>query len=259
MEDVAQRDGDPRDATRPLSVDQAANGVPRSPASTAPTGVTASPTTPSWPGSNRSPRGAAWPAGSTSASNGPATASRGGGRPRGEQIDRGLWVSYVATVADGPPTLLHGDAHIGNTYVLPDDTVGFLDWQVVRRGNHCLDLGYFLQGAISVADRQAHEADLVAHYHQSLDLPDDERPDLDAVWLRYRASVAHGLTLWLATAASDWQRPEVSLRSPSATPPRSWTSRRRAPSTSSLGSLRPRRLARRRVRRRRGGGRCRGR
>src|SRR4051812_44556978 len=46
-----------------------------------------------------------------------------------------VWSDYIATVNIGPHTLLHGDAHIGNTYVLPDDTVGFLDWQVLRRGN----------------------------------------------------------------------------------------------------------------------------
>ena len=76
MEDVTQRDGDPRDATRPLSIAQAANGV----AALArlhsaywgrriaddPQMTWIEPFT-AW---------AAWLAGSTSASNGPATASR---------------------------------------------------------------------------------------------------------------------------------------------------------------------------------------
>ena len=35
-------------------------------------------------------------------------------------------------------------------------------------------------------------------------------PTAEDLWLRYRASAAHGLALWLVTAASDWQRPEVS-------------------------------------------------
>lgn len=212
MEDVTQRGGDPRDATRPLSIDQAANGV----------AALARLHSAYWGSRLTDDPGLSWiepftPWGSM-ARGVDIGIQRAGDRipPEvadlgGEQIDRGHWVNYVATVADEPSTLLHGDAHIGNTYVLPDDTVGFLDWQVVRRGNHCLDLGYFLQGAVTIADRQANEADLVAHYHRSLDLPDGECPDLDAVWLRYRASVAHGLTLWLATAASTWQRPEVSL------------------------------------------------
>ena len=51
----------------------------------------------------------------------------------GEQIEH-EWFRYAATLSDGPLTLLHGDVDIPNTYVLPGDRVGFLDWQVLRRG-----------------------------------------------------------------------------------------------------------------------------
>ena len=38
------------------------------------------------------------------------------------------------------------------------------------------------------------------------------RCSADEIWLRYRASVAHGLTLWLVTAsAGEWQRTDVSV------------------------------------------------
>ena len=129
----------------------------------------------------------------------------------GKEIMRDVWAPFIATLATGGQTLLHGDPHIGNTYVLPDNGVGFLDWQVLRTGNPSIDLGYFLQGACTVEDRRAAEHDLVAEYHAALELPADERPSLDDVWLRYRASTAHGLTMWLVTAASDWQRAEVSV------------------------------------------------
>ena len=75
-----------------------------------------------------------------------------------------------------PGTLLHGDPHIGNTYVLPDDEVGFLDWQVLRRGSFSLDLGYFLQGAVEIEDRRRCESDLIDEYQSALGLPADERP-----------------------------------------------------------------------------------
>jgi Ser/Thr protein kinase RdoA (MazF antagonist) len=130
----------------------------------------------------------------------------------GEEIESGHWARYVDTLGDGSQTLLHGDAHIGNTYVLPDDEVGFLDWQVLRRGNSSLDLGYFLQGAVTIDDRRACERDLVEEYCAALVVGDEDRPTFDDVWRRYRASAAHGLALWLATAASDtWQRTEVSV------------------------------------------------
>ena len=72
-----------------------------------------------------------------------------------------IWKPYVATLTTSPQTLLHGDPHLGNTYLLPSGEVGFLDWQVARRGNWSLDLGYFLQGALTVEDRRRSERDLL--------------------------------------------------------------------------------------------------
>jgi hypothetical protein len=211
MEDIVERGGDPRDATRPLTVDHVADGL---------AGL-AQLHGAFW--GDRVARTAAlewvepytvWfsmargvEAGLERAA---ALVPAGVSELGGEAID-GYWQRYIGTVSKGPPTLLHGDAHIGNTYALPGDRVGFLDWQVVRRGNHCLDVGYFLQGALTIEDRRASEDDLIAHYHAALPVPDDEKPTLDGIRLRYRASVAHGLTVWLATAASNWQRPDVSL------------------------------------------------
>ena len=45
------------------------------------------------------------------------------------------------------------------------------------------------------------------------DLPADEMPSADEVLLRYRASVAHGLAIWMATLSGGdaWQRPEICL------------------------------------------------
>ncbi len=210
MEDITEKGGDPRDAIRPLTVDEAAHGV---------SGL-AQLHSRYWGARLETEPALAWIE--------RFVAWRGMGRgvqlgiervgdriPQevvamaGERIE-GLWARYIDSVNQGTPTLLHGDAHIGNTYVLPGSRLGFLDWQVIRRGDHLLDLGYFLQGALTVEDRRRHEADLVEQYLNALDTGSDHRPTRADVWLRYRASVAHGLTLWLATAASTGQRPEVS-------------------------------------------------
>jgi aminoglycoside phosphotransferase (APT) family kinase protein len=109
-------------------------------------------------------------------------------------------------------TLLHGDAHIGNTYVLPDDNVGFLDWQVVRRGEWSQDVGYFLISALKEDDRRSSEADLVEEYRKALDGPSDQIPSASEAWLRYRATPAYGLAIWLSTLGTDgWQPREVSM------------------------------------------------
>jgi hypothetical protein len=105
----------------------------------------------------------------------------------------------MLSFTQGPQTLLHGDAHIGNTFVLPGDEVGFLDWQVARRGNWSQDVGYFFVSALSMDDRRAHEADLIREYLDTLDLPLERRPTADEAWMRYRASMAFALPIWLAT------------------------------------------------------------
>jgi aminoglycoside phosphotransferase (APT) family kinase protein len=94
-----------------------------------------------------------------------------------------------------------------------DDTVGFLDWQMVRRGNFSLDLGYFLQGALTIEECRGNERDLLDEYRGALNLPADKMPSAEEIWLRYRASVAHGLAIWIATLSGgdSWQRPEICL------------------------------------------------
>ena len=212
MEDIVARGCDPRDATRPMTIEQVANGVRglaklhsaywgdrlrRYPKL-------------SWVEPFVSWRGMAVgiDIGLERAGDGVPPEVQ---RMAGKEIMRDVWAPFIGTLAHGGQTLLHGDPHIGNTYVLPDNGVGFLDWQVLRTGNPSLDLGYFLQGACTVEDRRAAERELVEEYRAALELPAGERPSHEDVWRRYRASTAHGLTMWLVTAASDWQRLEVSL------------------------------------------------
>ena len=214
MEDLVVRDADPRDATRPLTVEQAADGVRGlgrmhgqywGHRLERPELSWLEPFVP-WEGMGAAPL--------------PAALERlGADAPASvhalsiEQLISDVWKPYIRTLTVGPTTLLHGDAHVGNTYLLPDGAVGFLDWQVARRGNFSLDLGYFLQGAITTEDRRRHERSLLEVYRDALALPADELPSLDEIWLRYRASVAHGLTLWLCTASAGelWQRPDIAL------------------------------------------------
>jgi hypothetical protein len=217
MEDLAARGADPRDATRPMTVEQVATGVRglgrmhgkywgervlREPAL-----GWLEPFLP-WEGMRAAPL--------------PAALERLGDDAPAEvmaltidQLIESIWKPYIRTLTTSPQTLLHGDPHIGNTYLLPsgpNGEVGFLDWQVARRGNWSLDLGYFLQGALTVEDRRRSERALLEEYRDALGLPDDEMPSADEIWLRYRASVAHGLTLWLVTAsAGEWQRRDIAV------------------------------------------------
>ncbi len=182
MEDLLARGADPRNVLQPLTIDQAANGV----------------------------RGLARLHGKywEQVSNYPTLEwvqpflpTQGWQAPMKEGIRRGLeqtkqvlpsavtrlsavelqslWSRYIGSLTRGPQTLLHGDPHIGNTYLLPNGEVGFLDWQVVRTGNWSLDVGYFIQSALSEEDRKHGEADLLEEYQRSLGIAQDQGPSTE--------------------------------------------------------------------------------
>lgn len=63
--------------------------------------------------------------------------------------------------------LLHGDAHLGNTY-LEKGAPRFLDWQMIHIGSAFHDVSYFIAGALTIEDRRAHEWLIVDHYLATL-------------------------------------------------------------------------------------------
>jgi hypothetical protein len=103
-------------------------------------------------------------------------------------------------VAAGPVTLLHGDPHPRNTYLLPDGSVGLLDWQLVRQGSWVHDVGYALIGALPPALRRNHERELLDNYRgRLLDGGVGALPDREQMWTAYRQSPAWGFCMWAIT------------------------------------------------------------
>ena len=118
----------------------------------------------------------------------PTLAARGGDRVLGTY---GRW---AATLDEGPACVLHGDPHPGNLYLVDDgeeETVGFLDWQAVRRGNGVRDAAYNLVLGLTVPQRREHERALLDQYRG--ELRGHGGPDLgaDEVWETYRRMVGY--------------------------------------------------------------------
>ena len=101
-----------------------------------------------------------------------------------------------------PQTLLHGDAHFGNSYLLPDGRGGLLDWQAFARGNFMHDVGYMIQTGLSVDHRRKHERDLLDEYREALlqHGAGPDVPDRETVWLEYRRSMIYGFHMGWITA-----------------------------------------------------------
>ena len=120
--------------------------------------------------------------------------------PLGIDFDA-LWSALLTaeSVLDhAPVTLLHGDTHVGNTYLLPDRG-GLLDWQLQVRGCWAHDVIYLIATALPSDVRREHQRSLLNAYL------DDLRafgvagvPDSDDAWEWCRRAVLWGLVIgWL--------------------------------------------------------------
>ncbi|MET0180928.1 MAG: phosphotransferase, partial [Novosphingobium sp.] len=100
-----------------------------------------------------------------------------------------------------PQTVCHGDTHIGNTYILPGERAGLLDWQLTSKGFAIHDVSYALATALSVTQRREHERELLSYYRDQLrarGLRDGSAED--ELWLEYRRAMVWGVYIgWLTT------------------------------------------------------------
>ncbi len=103
-------------------------------------------------------------------------------------------------------SLVHGDAHLGNVCILPGEAASFLDWQAVMLGHWAHDVGYFLAAAMTIADRRAHERDLIEHYRKALNAAGGSL-SAEAAWNDYRRHALYAFC-WFP-CNPEWQPEEV--------------------------------------------------
>jgi len=113
-----------------------------------------------------------------------------------------IYINHGSRVADllavGPPTLLHGDAHLGN-FFLENGRIGFLDWACTCKGPGLRDIAYFLCGSVATDLRRSEQEALIRHYISML--ASSGGPDIafEDAWRDYRRFVAAG---WIASVAT---------------------------------------------------------
>jgi hypothetical protein len=92
----------------------------------------------------------------------------------------------------GPASVIHGDAHIGNLF---DDhgRTGFLDWGILCVGAVLRDVSYFLCMALSVEDRRRHERELLRHYLDVRAAGGGAPIGFDAAWRAHRVHAAYAV------------------------------------------------------------------
>jgi hypothetical protein len=110
--------------------------------------------------------------------------------------------TLAAGLLDPDPVMLHGDAHIGNSYAAADGRPGLLDWQCVWRGAWAFDVAYYLGSALGVDDRRAHERALLEGYLARLAAGGGPRLDPDQGLRRYIDFLPYGFLVWLANSTT---------------------------------------------------------
>jgi len=121
-----------------------------------------------------------------------------------------LWKVQEIDAAE-VPTVLHGDTHVGNTYVTPAGEGGLLDWQLMRFGCWAHDVTYHIVSALTVEDRRAHEADLLRGYLNAMTGRGIAMPDWDRAWLLHRQNVVWGTCMWLRTPTALYDEERLSI------------------------------------------------
>jgi hypothetical protein len=89
-----------------------------------------------------------------------------------------------------PWTLAHGDLRLDNIF-FDDDAGDFavIDWQICFRNGGAFDLAYFLSQSLPIAQRRAHEQEIVAAYHDRLRAGGVDDYPIEDLWRDYRRAV----------------------------------------------------------------------
>jgi hypothetical protein len=128
-----------------------------------------------------------------------------------------LWMMQAQHCA-APTTLLHGDPHLGNTYLLPGEGGGLLDWQLMMRGSWAHDVTYLLVTSLDPETRRTHQRDLLGEYLERLaEAGVSGVPSPADAFEHYRAAALWGLVIGWLICPPDNYGPEITAANISRT------------------------------------------
>jgi aminoglycoside phosphotransferase (APT) family kinase protein len=108
-----------------------------------------------------------------------------------------------------PTTLLHGDCHVGQTYITGDGRMGISDWQIILQGGWAYDFAYLVNSACEPEDRRKWQHDLMELYLERLAEHGGEAPSFDDAWLAYRQQCFWPYSAWAITIGRAFYQPKM--------------------------------------------------
>lgn len=103
---------------------------------------------------------------------------------------------------EGRQTLLHGDTHIANVYMMPQGP-GFADWQLIKAANWAIDVAYHINCVLRVEEAEKHERELLAFYLDALGRHGGTPVPAGVAWEEYCRATPYGYYLWAITTRVD--------------------------------------------------------
>jgi hypothetical protein len=108
-----------------------------------------------------------------------------------------------------PRTLLHGDSHVGQSYMTADGRMGWTDWQLAMQGGWAYDFAYFVSSACEPDSRREWEGDFLELYLERLGEYGGKPPTLEQARLNYRQQLFYPWSAWAFTIGRAAYQPKM--------------------------------------------------
>jgi hypothetical protein len=108
-----------------------------------------------------------------------------------------------------PHTLLHGDAHVGQSYITDSGRMGWGDWQVAMRGGWGHDYAYFVSSACEPDDRREWDRPLLELYLERLLEHGGKPPEFKEAWRTYCQQLFYPYAAWAFTIGRAAYQPKM--------------------------------------------------
>ncbi|WP_280442733.1 aminoglycoside phosphotransferase family protein [Nocardia brasiliensis] len=130
-------------------------------------------------------------------------------RGQQERLWRGVERALDIATREMPPTLLHGDPHIGQTYTTGDGRMGLADWQVIMQGGWAHDFAYTVNSGCEPDERRLWDRALLELYLDELGSAGGKAPTFDEAWLAYRRQSMFAYAAWAFTIGRAVYQPRM--------------------------------------------------
>ncbi|EXJ59297.1 uncharacterized protein A1O5_12178 [Cladophialophora psammophila CBS 110553] len=120
-----------------------------------------------------------------------------------------LTLNALERCASLPPTLIHGDVHLGNWYITPEGNMGLTDWAVLSRGHWSRDVAYVLGTGVSPEKRREWEHEMVQFYIEELAKAGGPSVSAAEAWPELRRASFLALSYWTITLTPSSSMPDM--------------------------------------------------